>query len=155
MGSRYYDPKTGRFINTDDVSNLGVNGDFASLNLYTCAVGAIGNFTTDAFKGDIHSVADAGRSMASGSLANGLGFVVSKAVAITKVCKVDQMPRTARKAFLRDEVFHNSQAMVNQNLRSFRNYSFFKRVAKIENSSPILKSGIYSSLTSTIALMLR
>ena len=34
MGSRYYDPETGRFINADYTSNLGANGDFASLNLF-------------------------------------------------------------------------------------------------------------------------
>ena len=34
LSSRYYDPETGRFINADDISMLGANGDFASLNLY-------------------------------------------------------------------------------------------------------------------------
>ena len=34
LNSRYYDPALGRFINADDVSLLGANGDFASLNLY-------------------------------------------------------------------------------------------------------------------------
>ena len=34
LDGRYYDPETGRFINTDNVSNLGANGDFASLNLF-------------------------------------------------------------------------------------------------------------------------
>lgn len=34
LQSRYYDPETGRFINADDISMLGANGDFASLNLY-------------------------------------------------------------------------------------------------------------------------
>jgi len=34
LNSRYYDPAIGRFINPDDVSLLGANGDFASLNLY-------------------------------------------------------------------------------------------------------------------------
>ena len=32
--SRYYDPEMGRWINADDVSYLGANGDFSSLNLY-------------------------------------------------------------------------------------------------------------------------
>ena len=32
--SRYYDPATGRFLNADDVTLLGTNGDFASLNLF-------------------------------------------------------------------------------------------------------------------------
>ena len=32
--SRYYDSGVGRFINTDDVDLLGLNGDFASLNLF-------------------------------------------------------------------------------------------------------------------------
>ena len=34
LQSRYYDPETGRFINADDASLLGANGDFASLNLF-------------------------------------------------------------------------------------------------------------------------
>lgn len=34
MSSRYYDPEIGRFINADDASYLGANGDFASLNLF-------------------------------------------------------------------------------------------------------------------------
>ena len=32
--SRCYNPQIGRFINADDVDLLGVNGDFASLNLF-------------------------------------------------------------------------------------------------------------------------
>lgn len=32
--SRYYDPEICRFINADDASNLGVNSDFASINLF-------------------------------------------------------------------------------------------------------------------------
>ena len=34
IGSRYYDPEVCRFINADDVTNLGANGDFASTNLF-------------------------------------------------------------------------------------------------------------------------
>ena len=34
LNSRYYDPEIGRFINADDISMLGANGEFASLNLY-------------------------------------------------------------------------------------------------------------------------
>ena len=34
LQSRYYDPNTCRFINADDVDLLGVNGDFASINLF-------------------------------------------------------------------------------------------------------------------------
>ena len=34
LNSRYYDPEIRRFINADDVSLLGANGDFASFNLY-------------------------------------------------------------------------------------------------------------------------
>lgn len=34
VSSRYYDSGVGRFINTDDVDLLGLNGDFASLNLF-------------------------------------------------------------------------------------------------------------------------
>ena len=34
LGSRYYDPGIGRFINADETSNLAANGDFTSLNLF-------------------------------------------------------------------------------------------------------------------------
>ena len=34
VSSRYYDPEICRFINSDDVSNLGSNCDFASVNLF-------------------------------------------------------------------------------------------------------------------------
>lgn len=34
LQSRYYDPVIGRFVNPDDITLLGANGDFASLNLY-------------------------------------------------------------------------------------------------------------------------
>ena len=34
LHTRYYDPEVGRFINSDDVSLLGTNGDFASYNLF-------------------------------------------------------------------------------------------------------------------------
>ena len=34
VSSRYYDPEIGRFINADDVTMLGANGDFASVNLF-------------------------------------------------------------------------------------------------------------------------
>ena len=34
LQSRYYDPVAKRFINADDASLLGANGDFTSLNLY-------------------------------------------------------------------------------------------------------------------------
>ena len=34
LRSRYYDPEIGRFINADDVSLLGANGDFTSINLF-------------------------------------------------------------------------------------------------------------------------
>ena len=35
LQSRYYDPQVKRFINADDASLLGANGDFASFNLYS------------------------------------------------------------------------------------------------------------------------
>ena len=34
LGSRYYDPAVGRFINADDVSMLGANKTFVALNLF-------------------------------------------------------------------------------------------------------------------------
>ena len=38
LNSRYYDSSVGRFINSDEISNLGVNNDVQSLNVYVyCA----------------------------------------------------------------------------------------------------------------------
>ena len=38
LNSRYYDSNVGRFINSDEISNLGVNNDVQSLNVYAyCA----------------------------------------------------------------------------------------------------------------------
>ena len=34
LNSRYYDPETGRFINADDVSNIGADGEILSYNLF-------------------------------------------------------------------------------------------------------------------------
>ena len=34
LNTRYYDPQIGRFINVDDLSNLGANGDLEGYNLY-------------------------------------------------------------------------------------------------------------------------
>ena len=34
LNSRYYNPKMGRFINADDINNLGAEGDVLSHNLY-------------------------------------------------------------------------------------------------------------------------
>ena len=35
LGSRYYDPEVGRFINADDIRYLGYNRDFSSYNLFS------------------------------------------------------------------------------------------------------------------------
>lgn len=34
LNSRYYDPETGRFINSDNIEYLGANGDFVNYNLF-------------------------------------------------------------------------------------------------------------------------
>ena len=34
LNSRYYDPETGRFVNADDVSNIGADGEILSYNLF-------------------------------------------------------------------------------------------------------------------------
>ena len=123
--------------------------------LGTMAVGAAGNFATDAIKGNIKTVEDAGRSMAEGAIANGLGYLATKAVAAVKVSSMKGMSRTENKVFLRDKVFHSSQAQVNQNLREFANYTFGQKVTKIANGLRVLRSGIFSTVTSTMALLLK
>lgn len=119
------------------------------------AVGAAGNLATDAIKGNIKTVEDAGRSMAEGAIANGLGYLATKAVAAVKVSSMKGMSRTEKKVFLRDKVFHSSQAQVNQNLREFANYTFGQKVTKIANGLRVLRSGIFSTVTSTMALLLK
>ena len=48
LGSRYYDPAVGRFINADDVSLLGANNTFAAFNLFAyCLNNPVGNLDVD------------------------------------------------------------------------------------------------------------
>ena len=48
LGSRYYDPGVGRFINADDVSLLGVNNTFVAFNLFAyCLNNPVGNLDID------------------------------------------------------------------------------------------------------------
>ena len=79
LGNRYYDPETGRFINADDVGNLGANGDFASMNLFVyCGNNPVGRIDDE---GDIWSSgAKIAGKAAIGSTVNVVtSFVAAKA----------------------------------------------------------------------------
>ena len=48
LGSRYYDPAVKRFINADNVANIGVNGEFISNNLFAyCLNNPVNRTDTD------------------------------------------------------------------------------------------------------------
>lgn len=117
------------------------------------AVGAVGNVVTDTRKGNINCFGDLAKSAAKGAFANGVGYGVSKSLAALKVKQIKNMPRTTRKAYLRDNIFHNSQASVNANLKIFADASFKSQIALVESQVAIFRSGIYSSVTSTITTL--
>ena len=76
LQSRYYDPETGRFINADDASLLGANGDFASLNLFAyCGNNPIARKDDG---GEFwHIVAGAVFGAATNLVANGIGNLLT------------------------------------------------------------------------------
>ena len=84
----------------------GVGGAIAAipgLNLVgTMAVGAVGSVTSDFVKGNINSWEDVGKSALRGAVANGLGYGVSKGMAALKVKQIENMTRSSRKIYLRD-----------------------------------------------------
>ena len=119
----------------------------------TMAVGAAGNVVADSIKGNINSLEDLGRSATRGAVANGIGYGVAKVAAAMRVGQIGNMPRSDRKIYLRDELFHNSQAFANQNLRTFANNSLWENIALVEANWPLLRSGVYSTITSSVALL--
>ena len=48
LQSRYYDPETGRFLNADDIANLGADGSILSYNLFAyCLNNPVNRFDVD------------------------------------------------------------------------------------------------------------
>ena len=135
----------------------GVGGAIAAFPgltlVVTMAAGAAGNIMSDFLKGDINSLEDFGKSAVRGGIANGIGYGVAKAMAALKVNQIAKMPRTSRKAYLRDNLYCSPQAYVNTNLAHFNNSSLTNNIKIIESQLALFKSGIYSTVTSTFALL--
>ncbi|MBR0040901.1 MAG: RHS repeat protein [Oscillospiraceae bacterium] len=136
----------------------GVGGAIAAIPglgvVGTMAVGAAGNVVADCIRGN-NGLKDLGQSAARGAFANLLGYGAAKAVAAMKVGQIGNMPRNAQKIFLRDELFHNSQSFANQNLRTFANNTLLENITLVETNLATLRSGIYSTITSSFALLFK
>ncbi len=117
----------------------------------TIAVGAAGSVTTDYLKGNINSWEDLGKSALRGAAANGVGYLAAKGVAAAKVKQIESMPRAAKKIYLRDNFYCNSQASVNINLKTFSNATMGSNIKVLESRLFTLKSGLYSTISATIA----
>ena len=148
------------FTKTSSASDYlasGIGGAIAAipgLNLVgTMAVGAVGNVVSDGLKGKINSWEDLGKSALKGGIANGIGYGVAKGMAALKVKQIGNMPRSSRKAFLRDNFYCNSQANVNVNLQTFANSTMAANISIVETQIAIFRSGVYSTVTSTLATL--
>ena len=148
------------FTKTSDLSDYvasGIGGAIAAtpgLKLFgTMAVGAVGNVVSDGLKGNIHSWGDLGKSALRGAVANGIGYGASKGMAALKVKKIGKMPRAYKKAYLRDKIYCNSQKYVNVNLKTFSNASLSENIQLVERQLIVFRSGIYSTVTSTVAAL--
>lgn len=117
----------------------------------TMIAGAAGNVISDGLKGKIKSAKDVGKSALKGAVANGIGYGVAKGIAAVKVKQISRMPRAKRKVYLRDTFYGNSQSSANKNLKTFSSSSVSSRINILELKLRIFRSGIYSSITSTVA----
>ena len=135
----------------------GVGGAIAAtpgLNFIgTMAVGAFGSVSSDFFKGNLNNWKDVGESALRGGITNGIGYWVSKGMAALKVKQIENMPRADKKVYLRDNVYHSSQANVNINMQSFIKSSMSKKINIVEARLPIFRSGFYSTVTSTLVAL--
>ena len=120
LQSRYYNPGWGRFINADSL------------------------------KGNIHSAADLGNSLWRGGAANTMGYIVSRGLATVKVKQIDDLSRSAKKIFIRDNIYNGSpQGMVNANLHTYNSLTKIERIHLVESKLAVFRSGLYSTITST------
>ena len=139
----------------NDYIASGVGGAIAAipgLNFVgTMAVGAVGNVVSDSLKGNINSLGDLGKSALRGAAANGIGYGVSKLAARGKVKQIESMPRSSQKTYLKNNIFHNSQASTNINRQIFRSNTVSANMKLVEQSFSRFRSGIYSTIVSTSA----
>ena len=135
----------------------GIGGAIAAipgLNLVgTMAAGAIGSVVSDGLKGNINSWEDLGKSALKGGVANGIGYGVAKGIAALKVKQISNMPRSTRKVYLRDTIYCNGQVNANINLQTFANSSLHMNIQVVEKQIVALRSGVYSTITSTLATL--
>lgn len=140
-----------------DYLSSGLGGAIAAVPglglIGTMATGSIGNIVSEGFKGNIRSWRDFGKSALNGAVANGLGYGASKLASACKVTQINNMTRSNRKIYLRDNLFVNSQAMTNQNLKLYSNNTFGGKMNLVEGKLGIFRAGIYSTITSSIALL--
>ena len=113
--------------------------------------GAAGNVISTAINGKIKSAGDLVKSAAAGAAANVVGYAASKFMAWRKAKSIDGMNRTARKQFLQERFYGNKHRYVNSNLSSFRR----NPISAVMSRYKVYRYGIYSSITSTIALTMR
>ena len=113
--------------------------------------GAAGNVISTAINGKIKSAGDIVKSAAAGAAANVVGYAASKFMAWRKAKSIDGMNRTARKQFLQERFYGNKHRYVNSNLSSFRR----NPISAVMSRYKVYRYGIYSSITSTIALTMR
>ena len=121
LQSRYYDPATCRFINSDDAALLGANADFASLNLFAyCGNDPVikkdsgGNFwhiVSGAVIGALAGIATkvavnaiAGNNLTDGLLTAGIAGAVSGALAASGVGLLGQVVGNAAIGFANNTV---------------------------------------------------
>ena len=119
----------------------------------TMAVGALGNVVSDSLKGNINGFDDLKKSALKGGVANAIGYGIAKGIATLKLNQISNMSRSSRKVYLRDNFYCNSQAQVNNNLRTFANASMSDNIKIIETQFFAFKSGVYSTVTSTLATL--
>jgi len=72
---------------------------------------------------------------------------------ITKVLPRHYNSRPARKVYLCDNFYCNSQANANVNLRTFENSPMAVNIGIVETQIAIFRSGVYSTVTSTFTTL--
>ena len=119
----------------------------------TMVVGGIGNVVSDGLKGNIKNSQDFRRSATRGAIANGIGFLVSKGLAFLRVKQIDNMSRTNRKTYLRDNIYCTAQSEANVNIHIYADTSLPAKIALVEQQLVAFKSGAYSTATSTMTML--
>ena len=121
----------------------------------TAAVGALENIVSDSIKGNIKSAKDVISSAAWGAGANSVGYAASKGVAVLKVKQVNNMPRAQQKSYINRKLYRGSQANVNVNYHNYMSKTTSGKIGVVERTLRAFKSGIYSTITSTLAGLFR